>query len=164
MSTGQEHQFPPEVNSLLQSARFLHLATCSNNQPNVSLMNYTYLPESSSIILTASKDSQKFKNIIVNPQVSILVHDWTTSKATLSASSLCEFLQNLNHSEASKNSVTLYGIATVLEGEKAEQYKEKHADNNPADAKSYIDGNFAVVEIKLKGGKIADNKNHVSSY
>jgi hypothetical protein len=56
------------------------LATCIDNVPNVSLMNYTYLPSSpysSSpvIVMTTNPASRKTTNIISNPNVSLLVHD-----------------------------------------------------------------------------------------
>jgi len=58
----------------------LHLATCTDNQPHVSLMNYTYLPSSpfSSapvIVMTTNPASKKMNNLVANPNVSLLVHD-----------------------------------------------------------------------------------------
>lgn len=48
--------------------------------PNVSLMNYTYLPsspysDSPVIIMTTNPASRKTTNIVANPNVSLLVHD-----------------------------------------------------------------------------------------
>ena len=94
-------ELPPEVVQCLENARFvsctwippaqdhsqaddqasqLHLATCIDNVPNVSLMNYTYLPSSpysSSpvIVMTTNPASRKAINIIANSNVSLLVHD-----------------------------------------------------------------------------------------
>ena len=58
----------------------LHLATCVDNIPHVSLMNYTYLPSSpySSapvIVMTTNPASKKMNNLVANPNVSLLVHD-----------------------------------------------------------------------------------------
>ena len=58
----------------------LHLATCHDNIPNVSLMNYTYLAESPYaecpvIIMTTNVSSKKTNNLVANPNVSLLVHD-----------------------------------------------------------------------------------------
>lgn len=99
---------PPEVVQCLENARFvrsqrrlrvfriciypyvsltdvvrppqLHLGTCTNNQPHVSLMNYTYLPSSPystepTIIMTSNPSSKKANNLVENPNVSLLVHD-----------------------------------------------------------------------------------------
>lgn len=73
---------PPEVVQCLENARFLHLATCSDNVPHVSLMNYTYLPSSPHsclpvIVMTTNPASKKMNNLVANPSVSLLVHDCT---------------------------------------------------------------------------------------
>lgn len=56
--------------------------------PHVSLMNYTYLPESPYstypvIVMTSNPSSRKTTSIRANPNVSLLVHD------CLSASKIC---------------------------------------------------------------------------
>ncbi|OAA61691.1 pyridoxamine phosphate oxidase [Niveomyces insectorum RCEF 264] len=108
-SAGDTHKqvtaaLPTEVVQCLENARFLHLATCVNNQPYVSLMNYTYLPHayalpssssspslaptapagsSSSgpvIVMTTNQASKKTHNIHANPNVSLLVHDWVSHR------------------------------------------------------------------------------------
>lgn len=58
----------------------LHLATCTDSHPHVSLMNYTYLPSSPyssspAIIMTTNPGSKKYDNLVANPNVSLLVHD-----------------------------------------------------------------------------------------
>jgi hypothetical protein len=55
----------------------LHLATCANNVPHISLMNYTYLPTTPysphpTIIMTTPPSSQKTHNLESNPLVSLL--------------------------------------------------------------------------------------------
>ncbi|KAF2104735.1 hypothetical protein NA57DRAFT_70942 [Rhizodiscina lignyota] len=78
---------PPEVITCLQNARFLHLATSHANQPHISLMNYTYLPSTPfrstpTIIMTTppASNSKKTANLLANPQVSLLVHDWVSHR------------------------------------------------------------------------------------
>ncbi|KAK4145021.1 uncharacterized protein C8A04DRAFT_10974 [Dichotomopilus funicola] len=78
---------PPEVVQCLENARFLHLATCSDNVPHVSLMNYTYLPSSPHsrlpvIVMTTNPASKKMNNLAANPSVSLLVHDWVSHRPT----------------------------------------------------------------------------------
>ncbi len=73
-------ELPLDVVQCLESARFLHLATCTNNIPHVSLMNYTYLPNSPYsavpvIVMTTNPTSKKMHNLVANPNVSLLVHD-----------------------------------------------------------------------------------------
>lgn len=71
---------PSEVVQCLENARFLHLATCRDNVPHVSLMSYTYLPSSPYsrgpiIVMTTNPASKKILNLSENPNVSLLVHD-----------------------------------------------------------------------------------------
>jgi len=73
-------ELPHEVVQCLENARFLHLATCLDNIPHVSLMNYTYLPSSPysqfpTIVMTTNPASKKMNNLVANPNVSLLVHD-----------------------------------------------------------------------------------------
>ncbi|KAH9223263.1 hypothetical protein DL95DRAFT_325397 [Leptodontidium sp. 2 PMI_412] len=147
---------PSEVVQCLQNARFLHLATCTNLLPHVSLMNYTYLPSSPystspTIVMTTNPSSKKTLNLVSNPNVSLLVHDWvshrppTTSNRRgsgasrtgspppeASRSSLASLLLNLNTSAMSSISATINGTAKVVERGTDEEtyYKEMHLDNN----------------------------------
>ncbi|CRK39460.1 hypothetical protein BN1708_001667 [Verticillium longisporum] len=85
---------PQDVIQCLENARFtraralqLHLATCTDDVPNVSLMNYTYLPSSPFsaapiIAMTTNPASRKTTNLLSNPNVSLLVHDWVTINGT----------------------------------------------------------------------------------
>lgn len=122
----------------------LHLATCTDLYPHISLMNYTYLeshpfPVSSSpspsslpsgplIIMTTNPSSRKTINLTANPNVSLLVHDWVsarppTAKRAASptrneegaTSSLAALLMGMNSAEMGKISATINGTAAVLE-------------------------------------------------
>ncbi|KAK2629773.1 hypothetical protein QTJ16_000593 [Diplocarpon rosae] len=146
---------PTEVVQCLKNARFLHLATCTNLFPHVSLMNYTYLPStpysgSPTIIMTTNPSSKKTLNLVSNPNVSLLVHDWvshrppTTNRrgsgvdragsppSEASRSSLASLLLNLNTSAMSSISATINGEARLVERgtEEEKYYKEMHLENN----------------------------------
>ncbi|KAG5918496.1 hypothetical protein E4U42_006834 [Claviceps africana] len=154
-SDGDTHKqitncLPQEVVQCLENARFLHLATCTGNVPNVSLMNYTYLPSSpySSvpvIIMTTNPQSRKMANIINNPNVSLLVHDWVSHRPPTSGrrlsggsprpeqrSSLASLLLNLNSTAVSSISATIGGEARLApSGSEEEKYfTEQHLANN----------------------------------
>jgi hypothetical protein len=156
-------RLPEEVSTLLTNARFLHLATCTNNRPHVSLMNYTYLPPNSrptptnaasqlpagpSIIMTSNPSSKKTINLLENPNVSLLVHDWVSSRPQnvsasgreasptgARASSLANMLMQMNSAAVSSISATINGHATVLEpGTEEEKWcREQHLANNTFD-------------------------------
>ncbi|WPG98968.1 Hypothetical protein R9X50_00177000 [Acrodontium crateriforme] len=153
---------PREVVECLRNARFLHLATCTDNIPHVSLMNYTYLPShpfpSSStaqlppqgpvIIMTSNLSSKKALNMIKNPHVSLLVHDWVSSRPPTNtansnarerspagnarSSSLANMLMQMNSAAVSSISSTINGEAKVLDfGSPEEKWcKEQHLANN----------------------------------
>ncbi|KAG6105660.1 hypothetical protein E4U14_005008 [Claviceps sp. LM454 group G7] len=141
---------PQAVVQCLQNARFLHLATCTENVPNVSLMNYTYLPSSPYsagpvIVMTTNPQSRKTTNIIRNPHVSLLVHDWVShrppthgrrmsggSPGPEQRSSLASLLLNLNSTAVSSISATIGGQARLApSGSEEEKYfTEQHLANN----------------------------------
>ncbi|KAI2632927.1 pyridoxamine 5'-phosphate oxidase [Xylaria nigripes] len=162
-SSGDTHKqivrdLPPEVVQCLENARFLHLATCVDNQPHVSLMNYTYLPSSpySSapiIIMTTNPSSKKTDNLLVNPNVSLLVHDWVSHRPPTQGrrpsggspgpehrSSLASMLFNLNTSAMSSISATMNGTAQlVLPGSDEEKYyRDRHLENHTFEAADVV--------------------------
>ncbi len=115
-------------------------------------MNYTYLPSSPytdhpTVIMTTNPSSKKTLNLIRNPRVSLLVHDWVSHRPPTTnvesddpssptqqhpRSSLANLLLNLNTSALSSISATINGTATLVEpGTEMERYlKEKHLENN----------------------------------
>lgn len=145
----------------------LHLATCTDNIPHVSLMNYTYLPSSPYsttpvIVMTTNPSSKKMTNLAANPNVSLLVHDWvshrppTTQHRRLSGdsgsgttpapehrpSSLASLLLNLNTSAVSSISATINGAARLSPAGSAEEsfYRDRHLENNTFDAEGPVFG------------------------
>ena len=115
-------------------------------------MNYTYLPSSPytdhpTIIMTSDPSSKKTQNLIRNPRVSLLVHDWVSHRPPTTVtepdgpssttsmpprSSLASLLLNLNTSAISRISTTINGTATLVETdtEMERYYKQKHLENN----------------------------------
>ncbi|KAJ5280636.1 hypothetical protein N7478_006008 [Penicillium angulare] len=145
---------PTEVISCLKNSRFLHLATCDNLTPHISLMSYTYLPSTPfdaypTIIMTTNPASRKTNHLLNNPRVSLLVHDWVSHRPptrtlnphgeregspppAATRSSLASLLLNLNTSALSSISTTITGEARFLElGSDEESWcKERHLENN----------------------------------
>jgi hypothetical protein len=145
---------PPPLSDLTNTLiSQLHLATCTDLKPHVSLMNYTYLPSTPytaypTIIMTTNPSSRKTHNLISNPNVSLLVHDWVSHRpprsgsfsgdragsppAETTRSSLATLLANLNTSALSSISATINGEARLVErGTEEEQYlREAHLENN----------------------------------
>ncbi|KAJ6009333.1 hypothetical protein N7522_004349 [Penicillium canescens] len=143
---------PSEVISCLKNSRFLHLATCDDKTPHISLMSYTYLPSTPydphpTIIMTTNPASRKTNHLLSNPRVSLLVHDWVSHRPPTRAttgdregspppaatrSSLASLLLNLNTSALSSISTTICGEARFLEAGSDEESwcKNRHLENN----------------------------------
>ncbi|KAI1460175.1 hypothetical protein F4805DRAFT_418499 [Annulohypoxylon moriforme] len=162
-SAGDTHKqlvssLPPEVVQCLENARFLHLATCIDNQPHVSLMNYTYIPSSQYssapvIVMTTNPSSKKTNNLVVNPNVSLLVHDWVSHRPPTQGrrmsggspgpehrSSLASLLLNLNTSAISSISATINGTAELVARGSDEEsfYRSQHLENNTFDSEGGV--------------------------
>ncbi|KAK0936117.1 hypothetical protein LTR48_006838 [Friedmanniomyces endolithicus] len=178
-------QLPDEVITCLQNARFLHLATCTNNRPHVSLMNYTYLPAPSPhqpshprlpsgplIIMTSNPSSKKTTNLLQNPNVSLLVHDWVSTRppniASTSererspvgarSSSLANMLMQLNSAAVSSISATINGETTVLSpGTEEERWcKEQHLANNTFEANGAAQDMFGTSPTQERSMSMGD--------
>ncbi|KAI0403867.1 pyridoxamine 5'-phosphate oxidase [Xylaria palmicola] len=163
-SAGDTHkqtvsELPPEVVQCLENARFLHLATCVDNQPHVSLMNYTYLPSSPHssvpvIVMTTNPSSKKTNNLLINPNVSLLVHDWVSHRPPTQGrrasgggspgpehrSSLASMLINLNTSAMSSISATINGTAKLIPpgSDEEKYYRDQHLENNTFDSEGVV--------------------------
>jgi hypothetical protein len=143
-------------------------------------MNYTYFHKDNDdyIILTTPKNSKKYENMITNANVSLLVHDWMSAKASerpeSSSSerrnSLYELLANINKNEISRVSVMLMGTAQVIEpsNESYKFYRSLHANNERIDqvqADNYIKcGDNALFLIKIDNCKVTDTNNKIEEY
>lgn len=132
-------------------------------------MNYTYLPShpfrdrphsplpasGPTIIMTSNPSSKKTLNLVANPNVSLLVHDWVSSRPPATGgggggsgqdrrersptggprSSLAAMLMQMNTTAMSSISATINGSAIVLEaGTEEERWcREQHLMNNTFD-------------------------------
>ncbi|CCH42647.1 Pyridoxamine 5'-phosphate oxidase [Wickerhamomyces ciferrii] len=195
--TYKHDELPSSVISLLESGKFVHLGTADlKGLPDVALMNYYYLPshelynkkpidgeetgpldptnskEHTYIILSTKKCSVKYINIEQNPNVSLLLHDWTTAKNLFKRndlvddqSNLFKILHDLNQSELSQVSATLSGQATILKNkDELNFYKSKLLQENP-DAKIYIDGDEnSIILVQILSAKVSDSEAHLSTY
>jgi hypothetical protein len=98
--------------------------------------------------MTTNPASKKTLNLINNPRVSLLVHDWVSHRPPTAAdpsgsspsptspragqSSLASLLLNLNTSALSSISATINGVARLVDHGTDEEafYKAKHLENN----------------------------------
>ncbi|TID30718.1 hypothetical protein CANINC_000634 [Pichia inconspicua] len=157
---------PDNVHSLLSKSKFLHLATCADNTPHVSLMNYTLInsgPYENQILFCTPKNTKKYQNLVANPKVSILIHDWTSS---VEDQSLRSMIENLNKNEIGDLSITMDGHVTKTIGEEDkdfEEFKALHLAVNPR-AGAFVNGDTAFVLVKIDVSKVSDSRNNVEEY
>lgn len=171
---------PPVVNELLLNNSLLQLGTSKDDVPSVSLMSFSFIPATDStpptIILSSEPNTQKIINIKANPNVSLLIHDWTSHQnpnrssistgkslsVPKSSTNISQFLEKLNQAQLSQTSVTLYGHARIPAGEEADYFRAKHLQINP-DAACFIK-NANIVLVVPHQAKVADSENHVQSF
>lgn len=165
----------------------------------MSLMNYIYVPSSDTyaesdksddyIVFATLDNTEKYENILVNPTVSLLFHDWVTAKnlslrkhslsetpatdpsqATTTgvpqSSKLLNLLQELNQAELFQMSATIRGHGTIINptSEESKHYKDLLLRANP-DAHCFIlSDKTVIVKVKIESAKVTDNENNTSIY
>ncbi len=68
---------PRDIKDLLETEKLCAMATCLEDHPYLSLMNYTFVEDENKIILSSRRDSKKFSNIQNNKNVSLLLFSKT---------------------------------------------------------------------------------------
>ena len=105
--------FPPlpdEVVEVLRTSKLCYLATQSDGNPHLSLMNFTYCRDKEVIILSTRRNTKKYYQIIENPSVALLIHDFSSQSLQSSPSTSTESEEEMRGKQWS---ITLNGIAEV---------------------------------------------------
>ena len=127
-----------DVKDLLKNQKLCTLATCVENRPYVSLMNFTYVEEENKVILSTRRDSKKYNNIIKNKKISLLLF-----------------------SNSSELSATFLGTAMTMDGEKERRYRDMHMKKN--NMPQFILGeNIGVVVFSIEQVIISDKQDRVT--
>lgn len=107
--------FPPlpdEVVEVLRTSKLCYLATQCDGNPHLSLMNFTYCRKEEVIILSTRRNTKKYYQIVENPKVAVLIHDFPVEAVETLPSGSIKISE-----EGSKNakqwSITLNGVAEV---------------------------------------------------
>lgn len=135
---------PPEVLKLLKEIKFCSLATSYQDQPHVSLMNFTYLPEEGVVILSSRPDTTKVHHIKNNPAAALL-------------------LFSPGGEGESPLSCTLYGTAALAEGEKESFYRKAHYQKNH-DMSQFILKENVIITIDIKQASLTDLEDRVRTW
>lgn len=132
-------EMPKNIIKILENENLCAMATSLDDQPYLSLMNFTYVEPENKIILSSRKNSKKYNNIQKNKNISLLVS-----------------------SNSPKKSVTFLGTALTLSpGDNNEEYYRKlHAKN--CDMPQFILGdNIGLIIFSIEKIIISDNQDQV---
>jgi len=147
--------FPTEIVQLLDAASLCYLSTTMNNAPHLSLMNYTYDRETETIIFSTRRNTRKCDNLIQNPSVAILLHDFPHLKASDKAT----------EAFGKTFAITLYGTARVLpDGVEATRLRAKHLAHNPKSSVFITGDGIAMVAIDVEYARVCDAQDKVSNW
>ena len=105
--------FPPlpdEVVEVLRTSKLCYLATQSEGNPHLSLMNFTYCRDKEVIILSTRRNTKKFCQIVENPKVAVLIHDFPIQAVPSSPSASTKEIERTKDKQWS---ITLNGVAEV---------------------------------------------------
>lgn len=96
-----------DVKDLLINEKLCIMATCWEDKPYLSLMNFTYLESENKVVLSTRRNSKKYDNIQKNKHISLLMF-----------------------SSFDGVSATLLGTALTLEAHEEAYYRALHMEKN----------------------------------
>ena len=112
--------FPDEVVQLLRSSVLCYLSTLADGAPHLSLMNFTYCPADEKIIMSTRRDTTKYRALLKNKRVAVLIHDFPAEERQRAAAASAR-AAGRSGDYAQTYSVTLYGSVQVETGAAAER-------------------------------------------
>lgn len=128
---------PKDIKEILKNENLCAMATCLENQPYLSLMNFTYLENENKIILSSRKNSRKYSNIQKNKNISLLIS-----------------------SSSNKQSATLLGTAVTIDDKNEKKYREMHKEN--INMPQFISGdNIGLIVFSIEEIIISDSQDQV---
>ena len=127
-----------EVKDLLINEKLCIMATCWEDKPYLSLMNFTYLEDENQVILSTRRNSKKYGNIQKNKNISLLVF-----------------------SSIDGVSVTLLGTALTLEAQEEALYRDLHMQKN--NMPQFIMGeNIGLIVFDIENIVISNSQDEVT--
>lgn len=136
---------PENLQTLLEKEKLCFLSTSHQDQPHVSLMNFTYLPEKGLVILTSRADTTKMSYMRQNPYVALL-------------------FTHLSEDGRPPVSCTVYGKAHVEDPEQDSFYRQAHLQRHPG-MEPFITGKgIAVITVHIERASIATIADQVSNW
>lgn len=136
-----------KIIELLKGEKVCYLATCNGNEPYLSLMNFTFDEESQRVILSSRRNSKKFKNIMINREVSLLIHNDNPGTA----------LEDII-------SVTINGKAYEEKDDKKDYYQKLHAKKHSDRHQFIIGDDIVILSVSIDKIHSSDIYDRVSTW
>ncbi|PUU89362.1 pyridoxamine 5'-phosphate oxidase family protein [Halanaerobium sp.] len=132
-------KIPKEIKNLLKNNKLCSMATCWDEKPYLSLMNFTYLESEDIVILSSRKNSKKYTNIQKNKNISLLIFSDSTNK-----------------------SATFLGTALTLKtGDNKEEYYRKMHIKNCEMPQFILGENINLIIFKIEEVIVSDREDNV---
>jgi len=157
--------FPEEVVQLLRSSVLCYLSTLSDGAPHLSLMNFTYCPADEKIIMSTRRDTTKYRALLQNKRVAVLIHDFPDQereRAAAAAASAKKAGKNGNYAQT--YSVTLYGSVQVETGAAAGRYRALHLERNANQRQFIVGDNIGILTVLVDTARICNQQDQVHSW
>ena len=152
--------FLPEIVTLLKSSVLCYLSSLTDTgSPHLSLMNFTYSPEDEKIIMSTRRDTTKYRAVLRDRRVAVLVHDFPAAHLERVAAA-----RSSGEKEGETFSITLYGTVKVETGADAEKYRAAHLDRNPDQRQFIVGAGIAVLTILVDSAKICNQADQVKHW
>jgi nitroimidazol reductase NimA-like FMN-containing flavoprotein (pyridoxamine 5'-phosphate oxidase superfamily) len=129
------------MKTLLKEGDMCVLATCSDNRPHCSLMGYITDETAETVYMVTLKDSQKYRNIAGNPQVSLLVD--TRQDIPLMG-------------RAGVKALTVHGTCRPIPSEEERALLAELADKHPQLAGLVRDPSAVLLQVRVEGLLLLD--------
>ena len=129
------------MKSLLKKGDMCVLATCSENRPHCSLMTYVTDEAAETVYMITLKDSRKHRNVLDNPQVSLLV----------------DTRQDIPvQGRKGVQALTVHGVCRTLPTEESRSILRELAGRHPHLEPISSHPDAAVLEVKVEGLLLLD--------
>jgi len=119
-------------------------------------MNFTYVPTDEVIIMTTRRDTQKYHNLLGQPRVAMLVHDFPTLRDQ-------ETSDDIGFSRT--YSITLYGkVGLPANSAQEEKYRQIHLENNPGSSGFIVGENISVLIVCVEFARLCNSDDKVTTW
>ena len=131
---------PRNIKDLLKTEKLCAMATCQEDHPYLSLMNFTFDEEENIVILSSRRDSKKFKNIQNNKNVSLLLF-----------------------SKTHELSATFLGSAVTLERGEEQRYRALHLQRNNM-PQFVLGDDIGIIVFRIEKIIVSDNQDQLTTH